>query len=53
MPVAKVQLADGRIARFDVPEGTTPEQVTAFAASQFKAGQPASTPDMGGAGFTA
>lgn len=31
MPVAKVQLADGRIARFEVPEGTTPQQVEAFA----------------------
>lgn len=31
MPIAKVQLPDGRIARFEVPEGTTPEQVMAFA----------------------
>jgi hypothetical protein len=35
MPIAKVQLEDGRIARFEVPEGTTPEQVMAFAQSQF------------------
>ena len=34
MPVARVQLEDGRIARFEVPEGTTPEQVEALAASQ-------------------
>lgn len=33
MPIAKVQLEDGRIARFEVPEGTTPEQVMAFANS--------------------
>lgn len=26
MPVARYQLEDGRVARFDVPEGTTPEQ---------------------------
>jgi hypothetical protein len=26
MPVARFQLEDGRIARFEVPEGTTPEQ---------------------------
>jgi len=35
MPIAKVQLPDGRIGRFEVPEGTTPEQVTAFASKQF------------------
>jgi hypothetical protein len=31
MPIAKVQLPDGRIGRFEVPEGTTPEQVMEFA----------------------
>jgi hypothetical protein len=31
MPVAKIQLADGRIARFEVPDGTTQEQVMAYA----------------------
>jgi len=31
MPIAKVQLPDGRIAKFEVPEGTTPEQVVGFA----------------------
>jgi hypothetical protein len=40
MPIAKVQLQDGRIARFEVPDGTTPEQVTAFAQSQFNEAKP-------------
>jgi len=29
MPVARFQMPDGRVARFDVPEGTTPEQAQA------------------------
>jgi hypothetical protein len=33
MPIAKVQMPDGKIARFEVPDGTTPEQVTEFASS--------------------
>jgi hypothetical protein len=34
MPIAKVRLPDGRIGRFEVPEGTTPEQVLEFATRQ-------------------
>jgi len=34
MPIAKVQLPDGRIGRFEVPEGTTEQQVIDFASSQ-------------------
>jgi hypothetical protein len=30
MPTARVELPDGTIARFEVPEGTTPDQVTSF-----------------------
>ena len=30
MPIAKVQLEDGRIARFEIPEGTTQGQVMEF-----------------------
>lgn len=40
MPIAKIQLPDGRIAKFDVPEGTTPEQVMVFAQAQMKSAQP-------------
>lgn len=41
MPIAKVQMPDGRVARFEVPEGTTPEQVQAFAAQQASPQAPA------------
>lgn len=34
MPVARFQMPDGRIARFEVPEGTTPEQAQAMVAQQ-------------------
>lgn len=40
MPVARVQLPDGRIARLEVPEGTTPEQIESFVSTQFKAQAP-------------
>lgn len=30
MPIARVQMPDGRIGRFEVPEGTQPEEVEAF-----------------------
>lgn len=36
MPIARFQLEDGRIARFEVPEGTTPEQAQAMAQSYFQ-----------------
>jgi len=42
MPIAKIQLPDGRTARFEVPEGTTPDQVMDFAAKRFMV--PASAP---------
>lgn len=41
MPIAKVQMPDGRIARFEVPEGTTPEQVTEFASQMGRQEEPA------------
>lgn len=40
MPVAKVQMPDGRVAKFEVPDGTTPEQVTEFATKHFAGAAP-------------
>ena len=40
MPVARVQLPDGSIARFEVPEGTQPTEVESFALEQFAKGAP-------------
>lgn len=38
MPIARFQMEDGRIARFEVPEGTTPEQAQTMMQEHF-AGQ--------------
>ena len=40
MPIAKYQLPDGRIARFEVPEGTTPEQAQQIGQDFFAQQQP-------------
>ena len=32
MPIARFQMPDGRVARYEVPEGTTPEQAQAMIA---------------------
>ena len=37
MPIARVQLPDGRIGRFEVPEGTTPEQAQSMIQAQLPA----------------
>lgn len=34
MPIARFQLPDGRVARFEVPEGTSPEQAQAMIQAQ-------------------
>lgn len=34
MPIARFQMPDGRIARFEVPEGTTPEQAQSLIQTQ-------------------
>jgi hypothetical protein len=47
MPIAKIQLPDGRIAKFEVPEGTTPEQVMEFAGQHFGQQSPDPTANMG------
>jgi hypothetical protein len=39
VPIAKVQLPDGRVARLEVPEGTTPQQAESFAFENFNKGQ--------------
>ena len=43
MPIARIQLPDGRIARLEVPEGTTPEQAEEFARNNVPAQEPAKT----------
>lgn len=35
MPIARFKMSDGRIARFEVPEGTTPEQAYSMMESHF------------------
>ena len=39
MPIARFQMPDGRIARFEVPEGTTPEQAQSMMQAHFESPQ--------------
>lgn len=41
MPVARFQMPDGRIARFEVPEGTSPEQAQTMMEAHFASAAPA------------
>jgi len=57
MPIARFQMPDGRIGRFEVPEGTTPEQANALiqasqATSQIQPKQESSILSDIGRGFT-
>lgn len=45
MPVARFQLEDGRIARFEVPEGTTPEQAQSLMSGYFAQPKAAAAPE--------
>lgn len=44
MPVARYQLPDGRIARFDVPDGTTPDQAQQIGVDFFSQQQAPAAP---------
>lgn len=44
MPIARFQMEDGRIARFEVPEGTTPEQAQSLMQGHFA--QPTPKPEQ-------
>jgi len=44
MPIAKFKMPDGRIARFEVPEGTTPEQAQAQIQQMVEQGLPVAPP---------
>jgi len=53
MPIARFQMPDGRIARFEVPEGTTPEQAQVMMEQAMSGMQPAATPKAPETGFLA
>lgn len=40
MPIARFQMDDGRVARFEVPEGTSPEQAQSMMMEHFTPAQP-------------
>lgn len=44
MPVARFQMPDGRVARFEVPEGTSPEQAQRMMEAHFAPKRPAPAP---------
>lgn len=46
MPIARVEMPDGRVARLEVPEGTTPQQVEAFVFEQQNPGKAKSADAM-------
>lgn len=46
MPIARFQMPDGRIGRFEVPEGTTPEQAQSMIAQHMGSAKPAGPAPM-------
>lgn len=50
MPIARFQMPDGRVARFEVPEGTTPEQAQSLM-QNYAASMPAPKNPTEGNGF--
>lgn len=46
MPIARFQMPDGRIARFEVPEGTSPEQAQALMEAHFAEAKPQPSQSM-------
>lgn len=46
MPIAKVQMPDGRIGRFEVPEGTSEQEVMDFARKTMAGGETSKAPDL-------
>ncbi len=51
MPIAKFQLEDGRVARFEVPDGTSPEQAQAMIKAEIAKLPPKKQNVFGGEGF--
>jgi len=51
MPIARFQMPDGRIARFEVPEGTTPEEAQALMEQAVAAGAAVGKPAQPKSGF--
>lgn len=47
MPIARFQMPDGRIGRFEVPEGTTPEQAQSLIAESLQSETPSQPRTMG------
>lgn len=47
MPIARFQLPDGRIARFEVPEGTSPEEAQQMMEQSVSKGLPKAPPEPG------
>lgn len=51
MPIARFQMPDGRVARFEVPEGTTPEQAQTLMEAHFQPAKKLSAADILSAPF--